>query len=62
MEEVLNATRQYHFTTSTAEVLPPDDFVVEFMTEQFESDKISNKSIKINNLDELIDFLEQCEC
>lgn len=62
MENVLKPTGQYTFSTSTAEVSPPEDFVVEFMAEQNEADKVSNKMIKIHNIDELIDFLEQCEC
>lgn len=62
MEDVLKPTGRYNFTTSTAEVSPPEDFIVEFMAEQIESNKVSNKMIKIHNIDELIDFLEQCEC
>lgn len=58
MEEMLMSTDQYVFTTSTAEVIPPNDFVVEFITDLL---NMNQKVIKINNLDELMDFLEDTD-
>lgn len=60
MEEVLMYTDHYIFTTTTAEVMPPNDFVVEFITDFQEIDK-KNLVIKINNLDELLDLLENTD-
>ncbi|MEH7885252.1 hypothetical protein V7654_13140 [Bacillus sp. JJ1609] len=57
MEEVLMSTDHYIFTTTTAEVMPPNDFVVEFITDLQDKNK-KDSVIKINNLDELLDFLE----
>lgn len=60
MEEVLMSTDHYIFTTTTAEVMPPNDFVVEFITDLQDMNK-KDYVIRINNLDELLDFLEQTD-
>ncbi|WP_423406928.1 hypothetical protein AABM38_13660 [Heyndrickxia sp. MSNUG] len=60
MEEVLMSTDHYIFTTTTAEVMPPNDFVVEFITDLQDMNK-KDSVIRINNLDELLDFLEQTD-
>ncbi|MGA9225453.1 MAG: hypothetical protein WB217_03840 [Mesobacillus sp.] len=60
MEEVLMSTDHYIFTTTTAEVMPPNDFVVEFITDLQDMNK-KDSVIKINNLDELLDFLENTD-
>lgn len=59
MEEVLMSTDHYMFTTTTAEVMPPNDFVVELKAVL--QDMNQNSVIKINNLDELMDFLENTD-
>lgn len=56
MEEVMKLTDQFVYTTSTAEVTTPDDFIVEFLADMTEQS--DPKIIKIKNLDELLDFLE----
>jgi len=60
MEEVLMSTDHYLFTTTTAEVMPPNDFVVELITD-FQDMNKKDSVIKINNLDELLDFLENTD-
>ncbi|MEH7442113.1 hypothetical protein V7201_07200 [Bacillus sp. JJ1122] len=60
MEEVLMSTDHYIFTTTTAEVMPPNDFVVEFITDLQDVNK-KDSVIKINNLDELLNFLENTD-
>lgn len=59
MANAPKSTDNYVFTTSTAEVVSPDDFVVEFFTGNAEFPSNETPSFKIRNLDELIDFLEK---
>ncbi|WP_210366856.1 hypothetical protein [Bacillus sp. REN3] len=59
MEEILKSIDHFVFTTSTADVTAPNDFVVEFFA-QSETDR-KPSVIKINNLDELVDFLEDSD-
>jgi hypothetical protein len=57
MEEVMKRTDHYFYLTSTAEVTSTDDFVVELFAES--QDRKMIDVIKINNIDELMDFLEK---
>lgn len=59
MEELFKTTDNYIFTTSTAEVMSPDDFIVEFISDLPDMNNKENSVIKINNFDELMDFLEK---
>lgn len=59
MEDTFKRLKQYSFLTSTAEVTSTDDFVVEFFAEP--QDQELTEVIKINNIDELIDFLESTD-
>lgn len=61
MEEVIKLTDHYVYTTSTAEVTSPDDFFVEFLTHIESHENIEPASIKIKNLDELMDFIEKLD-
>ncbi|MCM3121659.1 MULTISPECIES: hypothetical protein [unclassified Mesobacillus] len=56
MEEVMKLTDQFVYSTSTADVTTPDDFIVEFLADLHEQTNL--KIIKIKNLDELMDFIE----
>ncbi|WP_079509082.1 hypothetical protein [Mesobacillus jeotgali] len=56
MEEVIKLTDHFVYTTSTAEVTLPDDFIVEFLADF--QDYNNPKIVKIKNLDELMDFIE----
>lgn len=59
MEEVIKLADNYMYTTTTADVTSPDDFIVEFLTDFHDNDKNDPSTIKINNINELIDFLEK---
>jgi hypothetical protein len=61
MEEVLKSTDNFIFTTSTADVMSPDDFVIELLDELPDMNKKDHSVIKIKNLDELMDFLEKTD-
>jgi hypothetical protein len=61
MEEVLKSTDNFIFTTSTADVMSPDDFVIELFDELPDMSKEDHSVIKIKNLDELLDFLEKTD-
>lgn len=61
MEEVIKLAENYIYTTTTADVTSPDDFIVEFITEIPADEKRVPSAIKIKNLDELLDFLEKME-
>jgi hypothetical protein len=60
MEEVMKQAESFVFTTTTADVTSPDDFIVEFLTENPLNEK-NDPAIKIKNMDELLDFLEKME-
>ena len=60
MEEVIKLAENYVYTTTTADVTSPDDFIVEFLTDIHDYDK-NEPSIKIKNMNELMDFLEKME-
>lgn len=59
MADSAKSTDNYQFATSTDEVSSSDDFVVEFFTGNDELTSEEIPSLKIKNLDELIDFLEK---
>lgn len=61
MEEVLKSADHYVFTTTTADVMPPNDFVVEFINELPDRNEKDGYIIRINNFDELLDFLEKTD-
>lgn len=61
MEEVIKLTENYIYTTTTADVTSPDDFIVEFLTDIHDNHKYDPSTIKINNINELMDFLENME-
>jgi hypothetical protein len=61
MGEVIKLADNLLYTTTTADVTSPDDFVVEFLTEDPETEKSVPSKIRIKNMDELIDFLETLE-
>lgn len=61
MEEVIKLAENFVYTTTTADVTSPDDFIVEFLTDIHDSEKNDPSAIKIKNMDELIDFLEKME-
>jgi hypothetical protein len=65
MGEVIELADNLLYTTTTADVTSPDDFVVEFLTEDPETEKSIPSKIRIKNMiknmDELIDFLETLE-
>lgn len=61
MEEVLKSTDNFIFTTSTADVMSPDDFIVELLDELSDVSKKDHSVIKIKNLEELLDFLEKTD-
>jgi hypothetical protein len=61
MEEVLKSTDNFIFTTSTADLMSPDDFVIELVDELPDMNKKDHSVIKIKNLDELMDFLEKTD-
>lgn len=60
MEEVMKQAESFVFTTTTADVTSPDDFIVEFLIENPLNEK-NDPAIKIKNMDELLDFLEKME-
>ncbi|WHX38595.1 hypothetical protein QNH36_12870 [Mesobacillus sp. AQ2] len=59
MEEVMKLTDQFVYSTTTADVTTPDDFIVEFLADLHEQS--NPKTIKIKNLDELMDFIEKMD-
>jgi hypothetical protein len=61
MEEVIKQAVNYVFTTTTADVTSPDDFIVEFLTDLPENGINDPAAIKIKNMDELLDFLQNIE-
>ena len=61
MEEVLKSTDNFIFTTSTADVMSPDEFVIELLDELPDMNKKDHSVIKIKNFDELLDFLEKTD-
>lgn len=61
MEEVIKLAENFVYTTTTADVTSPEDFIVEFLTEINDNEKNNHSAIKIKNMDELIDFLEKTE-
>ncbi|MBT2692420.1 hypothetical protein [Bacillus sp. ISL-55] len=61
MEEVIKLAENYVYTTTTADVTSPDDFIVEFLTDIHDNDKNGPSTIKIKNMNELMDFLEKME-
>lgn len=61
MEEVIKQAESFVFTTTTADVTSPDDFIVEFLTENPDNKKNNPSATKIRNMDELLDFLEKME-
>lgn len=61
MEEMLISTDQFLFSTSTAEVFQPNDFVVELIPDMQGLNTEPEAVIKIKNIDELIDFLENTD-
>ncbi|MBS8264161.1 hypothetical protein DYI25_06900 [Mesobacillus boroniphilus] len=61
MEEVIKLAENFVYTTTTADVTSPDDFVVEFLTDIYDNEKNDPSTIKVKNMDELIDFLEKME-
>lgn len=61
MEEVIKLAENYVYTTTTADVTSPDDFIVEFLTGIHDNDKNDPSTIKIKNMNELMDFLEKME-
>lgn len=60
MEEVIKLAESFEYTTTTADVTSPDDFIVEFLTDIHDNEK-NPSTIKIKNIDELMDFLEKME-
>jgi hypothetical protein len=61
MEEVIKLAENIVYSTTTAEVTSPDDFIVEFLIDLHDNEKNDLSAIKIKNMDELIDFLEKVE-
>lgn len=61
MEEVIKLAENYIFTTTTANVTSPDDFIVELLTDIPSDEKNDPSTIKIKNMDELLDFLEKMD-
>lgn len=61
MEQRIRSAESYVFTTSTAEIKSPDDFIVEFFAEMPDLDDQVESIIKVKNIDELIDFLEKMD-
>lgn len=49
----------YEFMTTTAEVVSPDDFIVEFYLKKDQNENEERPSYKIKNLDELMDLMEK---
>ncbi|RSD26044.1 hypothetical protein [Mesobacillus subterraneus] len=58
MEEVIKSTDNLIFTTSTAEVKSPDDFLVEFLVDLPNQEQTP---VKVRNVDELMDFLDKMD-
>lgn len=58
MKDPSKSTNELVFKTSTADVVSPDDFIVEFYSENVQNNNGEHTSIRINNLDELVDFME----
>ena len=61
MEEVIKQAVNWVYTTTTAEVTSPDDFIVEFLTDIPDNERNDPSPIKIKNTEELLDFLENTE-
>jgi hypothetical protein len=61
MEEVIKQAVNYVYTTTTADVKSPDDFIVELLTDFPENERNIPSAIKIKNMDELLDFLENMD-
>ncbi|ESU33545.1 hypothetical protein G3A_04920 [Bacillus sp. 17376] len=61
MEKVIKLDENYVYTTTTADVTSPDDFIVELLTDIHDNDKNEPTTIKIKNMNELMDFLEKIE-
>ncbi|MGV2938985.1 hypothetical protein AB5I83_05295 [Mesobacillus sp. LC4] len=61
MEEVIKQAVNWVYTTTTADVTSPDDFIVEFLTDIPDNERNDPSPIKIKNMDELLDFLENTD-